>query len=96
MIHLDHRKPNFYTEEHAALVQTFANQVGIAIEKTQLYQAALRAAERELGELLGVSGLSRHVGRNGASAAVPVIPSERSESRDRHQIVSRDLHLPWH
>ena len=34
--------PNFYTEEHAALVQTFANQAGIAIEKAQLYQDALR------------------------------------------------------
>lgn len=46
LIHLDHRKPNFYTEEHAALAQTFANQAAIAIEKTLLYQAALRAAER--------------------------------------------------
>lgn len=46
LIHLDHRKPNFYTEEHAGLAQTFANQAAIAIEKTQLYQAALRAADR--------------------------------------------------
>ena len=46
LINLENRKPNFYTEEHAALAQTFANQAGIAIEKAQLYQAALRAAER--------------------------------------------------
>jgi PAS domain S-box-containing protein len=46
LIQLDHRKPSFFTEEHAALAQTFVNQVAIAIEKTQLYQAALRAAER--------------------------------------------------
>jgi PAS domain S-box-containing protein len=46
LINLEHKKTNFYTEEHAAVVQTFANQAGIAIEKTQLYQAALRAAER--------------------------------------------------
>jgi len=46
LINLDHRAPNFYTEEQAAVVQTFANQAGIAIEKAQLYQDALRAAER--------------------------------------------------
>jgi PAS domain S-box-containing protein len=46
LINLDHRVPNFYTEEQAALVQTFANQAGIAIEKAQLYQEALRAADR--------------------------------------------------
>jgi GAF domain-containing protein len=46
LIQLDHRKPKFYTEEHTALAQSFANQAGVAIEKTLLYQAALRAAER--------------------------------------------------
>jgi PAS domain S-box-containing protein len=46
LINLDHRELNFYTEEQAAVVQTFANQAGIAIEKAQLYQDALRAAER--------------------------------------------------
>src|SRR5215207_3612642 len=39
-------KPNSFTEEHGAIIQTFANQAGIAIEKAQLYQDALRAAER--------------------------------------------------
>jgi GAF domain-containing protein len=38
LLNLENQKPNFYTEEHAALVQTFANQAGIAIEKAQLYQ----------------------------------------------------------
>jgi PAS domain S-box-containing protein len=46
LLNLDHRIPNFYTEEEAALVQTFANQAGIAIEKAQLYQDALQTAER--------------------------------------------------
>ncbi|HLO32470.1 MAG TPA: GAF domain-containing protein [Anaerolineales bacterium] len=46
LINLDHRAQNFYNEEYAAVAQTFANQAGIAIEKAQLYQAALRAAER--------------------------------------------------
>jgi PAS domain S-box-containing protein len=46
LLHLENRQPNFYTDEYAALAQTFANQAGIAIEKAQLYQDALRAAER--------------------------------------------------
>jgi PAS domain S-box-containing protein len=46
LINLESERPNFFTEEHAGLLQTFANQAGIAIEKAQLYQDALRAAER--------------------------------------------------
>jgi len=46
LINLDNRAPNFYTEEHADIIQTFANQAGIAIEKAQLYQDALQTAER--------------------------------------------------
>ena len=46
LINLENRKPNFYTEEYAAISQTFANQAGIAIEKAKLYQDALRSAER--------------------------------------------------
>jgi PAS domain S-box-containing protein len=46
LISLESNKPNFFTEEHAGIIQTFANQAGIAIEKAQLYQDALRAAER--------------------------------------------------
>jgi len=46
LISFAHRAPNLYTEEHAAIVQTFANQAGIAIEKAQLYRDALLAAER--------------------------------------------------
>lgn len=46
LINLENREPNFYTEEHAAVAQTFANQAGIAIEKANLYQGALQAAER--------------------------------------------------
>lgn len=46
LINLESEQPNFFTEEHAGILQTFANQAGIAIEKAQLYQDALRAAER--------------------------------------------------
>lgn len=46
LINLESELPNFFTEEHAGILQTFANQAGIAIEKAQLYQDALRAAER--------------------------------------------------
>jgi PAS domain S-box-containing protein len=46
LLNLEHRERNFYTEEHAAVAQTFANQAGIAIEKAKLYQGALQAAER--------------------------------------------------
>jgi PAS domain S-box-containing protein len=46
LLNLENRQPNFYTEEYAALAQTFANQAGIAIEKAQLYRDALLAAER--------------------------------------------------
>jgi PAS domain S-box-containing protein len=46
LINLDHRVPNFYSEDQAAVVQTFANQAGVAIEKARLYQDALQAAER--------------------------------------------------
>ncbi len=46
LINLENQKPNFFTEENAAVAQTFANQAGIAIEKAQLYQDAVRAAER--------------------------------------------------
>lgn len=46
LINLESEQSNFFTEEHAGILQTFANQAGIAIEKAQLYQDALRAAER--------------------------------------------------
>jgi GAF domain-containing protein len=46
LISLEIQRPNSFTEEHTAMIQTFANQAGIAIEKAQLYQDALQAAER--------------------------------------------------
>lgn len=46
LINLESEQLDFFTEEQASTLQTFANQAGIAIEKAQLYQAALRAAER--------------------------------------------------
>ena len=46
LINLESKKLDFFTEEHAGILQTFANQAGIAIEKATLYQDAVRAAER--------------------------------------------------
>jgi PAS domain S-box-containing protein len=46
LISLEFQKPNSFTEEYTGIIQTFANQAGIAIEKAQLYQDALQAAER--------------------------------------------------
>lgn len=46
LINLESHTPHFFTEEHASILETFANQAGIAIEKAQLYQDAVRAAER--------------------------------------------------
>jgi sigma-B regulation protein RsbU (phosphoserine phosphatase) len=46
LINLESEEPSFFTEEHAAILQTFANQAGIAVQKAQLYEAALQAAER--------------------------------------------------
>ena len=46
LIYLESKIQSFFTDEHARLLQTFANQAGIAIEKAQLFQDALQAAER--------------------------------------------------
>jgi PAS domain S-box-containing protein len=46
LISLEIQRPNSFTEAHTGIIQTFANQAGIAIEKAQLYQDALQAAER--------------------------------------------------
>jgi GAF domain-containing protein len=46
VIRLESLEPGYFTDEHANLIRTFASQAGIAIEKAQLYQDALRAAER--------------------------------------------------
>jgi GAF domain-containing protein len=46
LINLESQRINFFTEEQAGIIQTFANQAGIAIEKALLYQDALRATER--------------------------------------------------
>ncbi|MEZ0395559.1 MAG: GAF domain-containing protein [Anaerolineales bacterium] len=45
-ITLDHQQPNAYSQEDAALVQTFARQAAIALDNARLYQQALRASER--------------------------------------------------
>ena len=45
MITLDKTTVGFYTEEHARLAMTFANQAAIAIENARLYEEARRRAE---------------------------------------------------
>jgi PAS domain S-box-containing protein len=39
MLTLDHEQPDFFDDQHAGLVQAFANQVAVAIENARLYQA---------------------------------------------------------
>ncbi len=42
VLNLDSRIPDFFTEEHASIAQTFANQVSIAIENARLFEAERR------------------------------------------------------
>jgi len=44
-LNLDSRTPGFYTNEYAALAQTFGNQAAIAIEKARLFQEQNRRSE---------------------------------------------------
>jgi signal transduction histidine kinase len=46
MLTLDHIQPGFFTERHADLVLTFANQVAVAVENAHLY----RAEQKQLAE----------------------------------------------
>jgi diguanylate cyclase (GGDEF)-like protein/PAS domain S-box-containing protein len=46
IISLDKVKPNFFTEEHASLLQIFANQAALAIRNANFYTDATRAANR--------------------------------------------------
>lgn len=49
-INVDSRTPGAYTQEHANLLQTFANQAAIAIEKVRLFE--LEKTRREKAETL--------------------------------------------
>jgi PAS domain S-box-containing protein len=44
-LNLDSRTPNYFTNEFAALVQTFANQAAIAIENTRLFELEKKRVE---------------------------------------------------
>ena len=44
MLTLDHSQPGFFTERHADLVLTFANQVAVAVENARLFEQAEQAA----------------------------------------------------
>jgi two-component system nitrate/nitrite sensor histidine kinase NarX len=44
MLTLDHSKPDYFSNRHAELVLTFANQVGVAIENARLFEKAEVAA----------------------------------------------------
>ena len=54
LITLDKREPDFYTEQHAQLVQAYAAQAAIAIEHAQLFEELQRRV-RELTNLFEVS-----------------------------------------
>jgi two-component system nitrate/nitrite sensor histidine kinase NarX len=48
MLGLDHSQPDYYTQQHAELVLTFANQAAMAMENARLYEQARElAAMRE-------------------------------------------------
>jgi two-component system nitrate/nitrite sensor histidine kinase NarX len=47
LIVLNHRQPTFYTPQHAALAQAFAQHAAVAIENARLYAQAQRAAALE-------------------------------------------------
>lgn len=49
-LNLDSRTPGFFNEEHAALAQTFANQVAIAMENSRLFE--LEHHRRNQAEIL--------------------------------------------
>jgi putative nucleotidyltransferase with HDIG domain len=46
MINLDSGTTNFFTEEHTSRLQSFTDQVSVALEKASLYQKAVEAANR--------------------------------------------------
>lgn len=48
---LDSEIPSFYTDSHAVLLQSFADQAGVAIQNAQRYQESRARAQRE--ELVG-------------------------------------------
>ena len=47
LIVLNHRRPDFYTPQHAALAQAFAQHAAVAIENARLYAQAQQAAALE-------------------------------------------------
>ncbi len=51
MLAVDHIKPDFYTAEHARLVETFAIQAAIAIENARLFAGELNQRLREASML---------------------------------------------
>jgi len=44
-LNFDSRTPDFFNQEHAAIAQTFANQVAIAIENARLFQEESRRSQ---------------------------------------------------
>ena len=57
-LNLDSATPGFFTAAHAERLRAFADQVGVALENTELY-AALRESERNLKEAQSIALLGR-------------------------------------
>lgn len=69
-LHLTSAQPAFYTEEHAAILQTFSNQAAVAIENARLFQQekrrsriieALAAIANEISATSDLNQLLDHV-----------------------------------
>lgn len=72
MIALDSMEPDHYTQEHAELALTFANQVAVALQNAQLFEQARQYADRlrvinefsvEFTSILNVDQLVTRVGQ---------------------------------
>ena len=85
-----HQEPHFYTDEHARLALTFAQQVAVAIENARLYEQAGQLAvleerqrlARELHDSVSQVLYSIGLGAKTARAALQRDPTQISDALD--------------